>query len=139
MRSAARTRPARYVVKAPAIVALATLVAALLWAPEIHQGADHERFSNLFGTTAQVIATLVVALAFEASALRREDTNLRRLIATVTLGYVALGGTAAVVALNPGLPESVYGPLFAVAMAGAVGALLSVLAIAYRAIRSTDD
>jgi len=111
-------------------------VVALALAPDIHQGADHGRFGNLFGTTAQVIATLVVALAFEARALRREEMTLRRLTATITLTYVALGGTASVVALNPGLPECVYGPLFAIAMAGAAGALLSVLAIGYRLIRS---
>jgi hypothetical protein len=128
-----RRRPASRVVGVPAAASAVVLVLAFIVAPDIDPGTDHGRFSNLFGTTAQVIATLIVALAFEARALKEErDANVRRLVATVTVGYAALGGIASVVALNPELPGCMYRPLFAIAMAGGLGALLTVLATAYR-------
>lgn len=114
----------------PMVAALATLVLALIFAPVIRP-SQHARFENIFGTSAQVLATLLVALAVEARALRVEDSTARRLVTGWTLGMLALGLVASVVALNPALTTCAYRVLFGLTMAAGIGALLSVLGIAF--------
>ncbi len=136
---AALLRPeTRLVVGAPAISALVVFLLALWRAPEIT--SDNQRdFANFYGTTGQVVATLFVALAVEVRALPTTFGNTVRLVVIVTLMYVALGVAASVVALDPSLPSGVYEPLFALALAGGAGALLSVLAIAFQIVEAAFD
>jgi hypothetical protein len=81
--------------------------------------------SGFFGTSAQVIATLFIALALEA---RAALVDVRFAVATVL--YVALGLIASVVALLPSLPAALYDWLLALTLAGGLGALTSTLLIA---------
>jgi hypothetical protein len=113
----------------PAGFALLVLAAGLLLSPQI-DSRNHQSFSDVFATMAQVIATLVIALAIEARALPIKETNLRRFVVGITLTYVGVGGAASVLGLNPSLPSCLYEPLYAVAMAGGAGGLLTVLGIA---------
>ncbi len=82
------------------------------------------------------MSTLLVALAVEVRALPTTFGNTRRLVVIVTLMYVALGVAASVIALDPSLPSGVYEPLFALALAGGAGALLSVLVIAFQIVEA---
>lgn len=118
----------------PLVGALAALVVAAAFAPDINTAHKASQVSSLFSTSAQVIATLLVALALEARALPFRELNARRLIAGGTLTYVIVGAVAAIVALNPALSSCAYQVLFALTLAGGAGALLSVLAIAYHVI-----
>jgi hypothetical protein len=131
-------RETRSVVLVPGAVAALTFLLALWQAPSIDDH-NHGEFSTLYGTAGQIIATLLVALALEARALPLEFGNARRLVAGFTLTYVGVGLVASVVALNGSLPSCAYEPLFALAMGGGAGALLSVLMIAYRIVDAEFD
>jgi hypothetical protein len=113
----------------PLAVSLVVFVFSRLLAPRINS-ANAGDYSSLFSTLAQLIVTLLVALAIELRTLRA--LNARLLITAGTLSYVAVGAAAAVVALNPTLSPCAYGWLFALAMTGGAGALLSVTLTAYR-------
>ena len=116
-------------------VVIAAAVAGF-FGPQINPGDDHQRYSDLFSTTAQVIATLLVALALESGIAATHDIYLRRLVSRFTVSYVALGVGAAIIALNPSLSSCAYRILFTVAMAAGAGALLSVVAVGYYAVES---
>jgi hypothetical protein len=118
----------------PLAVFVLALILARVLAPEITGSGDD--YSTLFSTAAQLIVTLLVALALELRAIPFADPNVRRLIVGVTLLYVALGAAAAVVALNPGLSVALYKWLFSLTLAAGGAALLSVLTISYRGLKS---
>lgn len=112
---------------APLILALLCGGLALYFAPEAMDDNDrHARFVPLFGTTAQVIATMFVALVLEA---RQDMVNVR--LAGVTIGYIALGVTAALLAGSPSLPGASYAWLLALSFGGGAGALATTLLIAF--------
>ncbi|HET7443324.1 MAG TPA: hypothetical protein VFJ57_01555 [Solirubrobacterales bacterium] len=113
------------------MASVVVLGAAYLFAPHI-DAATASSYSSLFSTTGQIIVTLLVALAIELRSLR--ELNAQRLIIAGTLTYVALGAGAAVLALNPTLHPGLYRALFAITLAGGIGALLSVVLIAYRGL-----
>lgn len=99
--------------------------------------ADGPRaYSSLFSTAAQMIVTLLVALALELRALPFRELNARRLIVGFTLLYVALGAAGAVLALAPGLSPAIYRWLFALTLAAGGAALLSVLAISFQVLKN---
>jgi len=120
----------------PLAVFVLALILARFLAPEISATGSGNDYSTLFSTAAQLIVTLLVALALELRAVPFEDPNVRRLIVGVTLLYVALGAAAAVVALSPGLSVTLYKWLFSLTLAAGGAALLSVLTISYRALKS---
>lgn len=113
----------------PLGVSFLVAVLAFNFAPTIEAGTAGE-FSSLFSTAAQVIVTLLVALAIELRSLR--ELNAQRMIISGTLSYIAIGAGAAMLALNPNLGSDVYRWLFALTLGAGVGALLSVILIAYQ-------
>lgn len=114
----------------PAVLCLIALFLGLLFTPEgLADNKRHEQFATLFGTLAQVIATLFIALALEA---RSGMVTVRYAFATV--GYVAVGLTAALLIGSPSLPGWMYRPLLALGLMGAAGALGSASLIAYWAL-----
>jgi hypothetical protein len=124
----------------PLAVFVFVFVLARSLAPEVSAAEWVDDYSTLFSTAAQLTVTLLVALALELRAVSFQKPNVRRLIIGVTLVYVALGAAAAVVALNPGLSTTLYKWLFSLTLAAGGAALLSVLTISYRALKSeTDD
>lgn len=120
----------------PLGVSFLVAVLAFAFAPEI-KGNEAGRYSSLFSTAAQLIVTLLVALAVELRTLR--ELNTQRLIIGGTLSYVGIGAGAAVIALNPGLGSGTYEWLFALTLGAGTGALLSVLLIAFQSFEGEVD
>lgn len=115
----------------PGAVFIASLILAYGFAPSFtHENASD--FTSLFSTAAQLIVTLLVALALELRSIR--NVNARWLIASGTLTYVAVGAVAGVIALNPHLGPCGYRVLFSLTMAAGLAALLSVLLIALEGV-----
>jgi len=111
------------------------LIVSRILAPGFSSGSGAD-YSSLFSTAAQLIVTLLVALALEIRALPFRELNARRLIVGFTLLYVALGAAGAVLALSPGLPSTLYKWLFAMTLATGSAALLSVLTISFRMLEN---
>jgi len=129
--SVMRERPMLLCFVMPLVASIASGVLAAVYAPHMRPGTDPSRFSAMFATTGGLIGALLIALAVEAGWLRAADTNMRRRVLGFGASYIAVGAAAAVVALNPALSPAAYHVLFTAAMAAGVGALISVLAIAY--------
>lgn len=110
-------------------------IVARVKAPAFGPGSASE-YSSFFGTVAQVIAAVLIALALELRTLPFRDLNTRRWIVGVSLLYVALGLAAAVIALNPGLSPTLDRWLFALAIAAGAAALLSVLTISLTLLKN---
>jgi hypothetical protein len=106
----------------PASVAACALVVGTVLAPG---DLDRGDYGGFFGTSAQVIATVLVALALEARAALVEVR-----FALLTIVYVAVGLTAAVAGLLPSLPDALYEWLVGFTIAGGAGALISTLLLA---------
>lgn len=103
----------------PLLVATAAFVLTLIAAPDaLGNDARHAKFESMFATTAQVIATLFIALALEARYVRADVA-----LTVLTVSYVGVGVTASVVAGSPSLPGCLYGPLLALGLSGGAGAL----------------
>src|SRR4051794_3500700 len=103
-----------------------TPVAGLVAAPTHMELLSHRQtYSSLFGTTAQVVATLFVALAIEA-----RHASIRNRFFTLTIVYIAIGLVAAVVAGSTGLPAWSYRFLLGLALGGGAGALASTVLVA---------
>src|SRR4051794_10639246 len=83
------------------VAAIAGVAIGLLSVPDFETQAQRQNFSNFFGTSAQVIATLLVALALGAR-FAPSDAPL----AVITVVYVGIGEVAAVTALSSVLPAS---------------------------------
>jgi hypothetical protein len=106
----------------PAGVAAFALVLGTALAPG---DLDSVAYGGFFGTSAQVTATVFVALALEARAALVEIR-----FALLTIAYVAVGLIAAVAGLLPSLPGWLYEWLVGLAVAGGAGALISALLLA---------
>jgi hypothetical protein len=120
----------------PLGTSIVVFLVAIVAAPDMDSQAAAGRFSAFFSTSAQVIVTLLVALALEARTLSFRQLNARRLIVGGTLSYVVVGAVAAVLALNPTLGADLYTLLFALTCAAGMGALLSVLTVSYRVLET---
>jgi hypothetical protein len=119
--------PAALSLAYPLVLALLAFALGLAAAPERMADNDrHEQFAPLFGTAAQVIATLFIALALEA---RNGMVNVR--LAFVTVAYVGVGLVAAFFAGSPSIPGCAYAWLLAFTAMGGTGALASTMVIAY--------
>jgi hypothetical protein len=117
----------------PLAVFVFVFIVARMLAPEFSTRTDGD-YSAVFSTAAQLIVTLLVALALELRASPFGEPNAARLVVGVTLVYVALGAAAAVLALIPGLDSTLYQWLFALTLAAGGSALLSVLMISYQVL-----
>lgn len=113
--------PAKPSLLIPLGAATVAFVLGLFFAPD----APGAWSISFFGTSAQVIATVFIALALEA---RAALVDVR--FASTTVVYVALGLIASVTALLPGIPASGLKWLLAFTVAGGMGALASTLLIA---------
>lgn len=100
---------------------------------------DRGEYRDFFGTSAQITAALIIALAIEASrpADAAEDVAAYRLEACVS---VALGALAALCGLIPGLPDAIYSAALATIPPAVVGGLVGVVAVAagHRRTSRTD-
>jgi hypothetical protein len=120
-----------YVLWIPVVVAVVGFALGLLWAPHIPKAGPPDWLGALFGTAAQVIVTLLVALALQA---RYGITS--RLPALLIPLYVTVGVLAAVAGTSHSLPSAAYKWLFALTLAGGSGALASAAVLAVRTIRA---
>jgi hypothetical protein len=118
----------------PALAAVAAYVIGLVIAPAIESDVDQQRWSGFFGTSAQVIATLLLALAIEARFVSRAQLFPNARWAHIAVGYVALGELAAVTGLSPSVAPCLYTQAFAITVGGGVGALITVVLIGARAL-----
>lgn len=109
------------------VVGLVALVVVLLTdAPregEVAKGA----YEQFFGTSAQITAALIIALAIESSREGDGEETAFKLEACLS---VALGAVAALAGLIPGLPRAVYAGALTIIPSGVVGGLVGVVAIA---------
>jgi hypothetical protein len=113
--------PAKPSLLIPLGIATVAFVLGIFFAPDALAASS----SSFFGTSAQVIATVFIALALEA---RAALVDVR--LAWTTVAYVALGLMASVIALLPGISASGLKWLLAFTVAGGMGALVSTLLIA---------
>jgi hypothetical protein len=114
----------------PLVGSLLVTGVAFAFAPRIEDPDTAAQFSPLFSTAAQLIVTLLVALVLERRVLG--EINAQRLVVTGSILYIALGAAAAIAALNTRLDACAYRLLFALTLGAGTGALVSILAIAYR-------
>jgi hypothetical protein len=113
----------------PLLATTAAVTAAWIVAPETQTLAQRERWSDFYGTVAQVTATLFLVIALEARFVIATPAYTRPWAALVTVGYVAAALVAAGLGMSTSLPQDAYHPVFAAAVGGATGALLSVFLI----------
>lgn len=123
-----------YALVLPLVAAAIGVVAAELAAPAIPKDGPPDWLLNFNGTIAQIIATLVIALALEA-----RYVYMAKWAAISTVSYVAVGLAAAAAGISPGLPHSTYRHLFALEIGGGLGALIAVVVTAGRAISREID
>ncbi len=120
-----------YVLWVPIVVAVAGFLLGLHWAPDIPKTGPPSWLGAFFGTAAQVIVTLLIALALQAR------YGITRLLPAVLIPlYVAIGVVSAVAGTSHSLPLGAYKWLFALTMAGGLGALASAVILAVRIISS---
>lgn len=126
-----RTHKDRYVSSPAGLVTVGAFAIGLLIAPDVDTPGD---FSTLAGTCAQVIAGLLVVLAVQVTVGSFRGLDLRA--SDVKTGLVVGGVSliAAVAALSPTLPIVLYAPLLALAVAGGLGALVTVMILGVRVI-----
>lgn len=120
----------------PLLAAVAALVAAWIVAPETAELTQRERWSDFYGTVAQVTATLFLVIALEARLVIATPAYTSAWAAIVTVSYTALALIAAGLGMSASLPQWAYDPVFAVAVGGATGSLLSVVLIGAHALSS---
>ena len=133
-RTALRTREGKIAGLLPPVVAVAGCAAALtVLRPTVGESFPDD-FSQFFGTSAQVIATLLVALALEKAAFQSATSPSATIAGRWGLVFVALGAVAAVTALSTRLPADVYAAAFAVTVGAGIAALLSVVLAGWRTI-----
>ena len=106
-------------------------VLAGLSSPNVSHGEALESLNSLFGTTAQVIAALFVALAVGA----RYVKEIRAMTAALALLFMAVGLVAAVMGTSTGLPHKLYPVLLGVTVGGGLGGLATVLVVGFAALR----
>jgi len=104
----------------------------------------HAEWNDLFGTSGQVIATLMVALLVEAHTPFTRIAGLAaRLAAAVGGLLLGCAGFAAVVALSPSLPGWTYPPLLGLTLGGGAGGLTTVvmlgISVALGTLRRIDQ
>ena len=119
----------------PALAAAAGFAVGLAFAPSHMDLLDHrQQYAAFFGTTAQAVATLFVALALGVG-----HATIRRRFYRLTVAYVVIGSGAALVATSAGLPHWSYRFLLALALGGGAGALVSTALIAFWAVEERSD
>jgi hypothetical protein len=124
----------RYILVLPLLLAGAGFVFGLATAPAIPDAGAPGWLIGLFGTTAQIIATLFVALALEA-----RWAAMPRSAAALTVGYVAVGEAAAAFGMSSQLPPEAYKWLLGLAVGGGLGGLGAAALLAYKAIAAQLD
>jgi hypothetical protein len=116
------------------LLSLGLLVAigilAALAAPDLGHDVTHDKYAGMFATIAQVVATLLVALAVEARLLAAIDQRLRVATALAVVVCVGVSIAASVALMSRGLPECFYAPLFGVSVGGGLAALVMILVLA---------
>lgn len=127
-----------------AIAVLGGVVTALLSPGDLADNAQHAEWTDLFGTSGQIIATLLVALVVEA---RAPFTRSGELAVRVAAGFAALmlggGGLAAIAGLSPSLPGCAYSILLGFTVGGAAGGFTAVVMlgviVAVGTLRRVDE
>jgi hypothetical protein len=113
-------------------IAIAAVLAALI-VPDLNS-ATVGHFSQLFSTCAQVVGALLVVIAVEVSITTFRGLDLPKSGVKMGLASGCLALAAAVAALSPSVPDSVYEPCFVAVVAGGVGSLVTVVFVGVRAI-----
>jgi hypothetical protein len=126
-------------VATPFVVALAAgIVAAVLAPGDLADNGSHADYSDFFATSAQLIGTLLVALVVEARLpFSRSGTVFARAIAASAACVIALGGFAAVLGLNPDLPNWIYEIAYPVTWGGLAGGLAAVALLGVSVVVAT--
>jgi hypothetical protein len=118
----------RAAVVAPVVVAVIAGAAVALLAPsDLSDNSRHEEWKDVFGTSGQVIATLLVALGVEAHVpFSRSGALAIRLAAAASGLVLAFGGLAALAGLSPSLPGCAYPWLMGITVGATVGGFAAV-------------
>lgn len=119
----------------PAVVFPGLFVTLLIVGPEVpdERGAFLSDYSSFFQTAAQVLAALLIAMAVEVRAPKTvEDVVTVRPASVLMVFLLVLAELAAMAALSPFLPASLYSLELNLTISGGVAALLAVLLVSRR-------
>jgi hypothetical protein len=112
----------------PEVATLVVLAVAYVVAPDFDTVAQRDRLSDFFGTSAQIIATLLVAVAlFQGLSSADASYRVRRFLTWRTFAYIALSEIAAIAGLVQVLPPCGYTVAFVATLGFGAGALIAVL------------
>jgi hypothetical protein len=129
----------------PLLAGLAVGLIAGTSAPDgLADNARYAEWKDVYGTCAQVIATLLVALVVEAhSPFVRTGALAVRVCTSLAGVLLGIAGLSAVVGLSPSLPGCVYPVLLGLAVGGTAAGLTAVVVlgvgITLGTLRKVDD
>jgi hypothetical protein len=121
----------------PPLVALVAYVLGLTVLGPKANSTFAKDFQPFFSTSAQVIATLLVALAIGRVVLGRTITAAGLVASLWALVFIALGEVAAVSALSVRLSSAVYSQAFAMTLGAGLAALIAVVLVGWESAQRT--
>jgi len=131
--SSCAQRDRRWVCSAPGMTATVAFFVGLIVAPHLNR-AKAVGFASLFATCAQVVAALLVVIAVQVTVITFRGLDLRASDVKTGLAAGCVSVVSAVAALSPSLPNPLYGLLLALAGAGGLGSLVTVVILGVKTI-----
>lgn len=121
---------AKHITAVVAGILLAGSAVGLAIAPEVNRDHPATELGGFFGTAAQVIAALVVALAlFQSGPSPVAGHGARRFLSPWIFPVLGLGLVASVAGLSPALPTCLYAWIFGIVVGTGTSALASTLLV----------
>jgi hypothetical protein len=129
----------RFAFAAPLVVAVAVGAVAGVAAPtDLADNTHYDEWKDLFGTSGQIIGTLLVALIVEVrSPFVRSGALAIRAAGASAGALLTAAGMAAVVGLSPSLPGCVYPWLIGLTLGGAAGGFTAIVLLGLSGLLGT--
>lgn len=112
----------------PDVALVVGVALGLLVAPDVGSELERQRLVEYFSTSAQIIATFLVAIAlFQGLPSAQAGYRVRRFLGRKTFVYVVVGEAAAIAGITHALPNGAYRYVFALTLGGGLGAFAAVV------------
>lgn len=125
----------RWLVAAPLVFLALGIVASFALAPDLSSEDERKDFAPFFGTIAQLLGALLIAVVVEARTVASLPRGLATYVASTTVLFIGVGMAASVTAMSDELPGCWYAPLFGASVSSGAAALAAVLVLAMQALR----